>query len=214
MRLARERELMGGRLAGDVELRVAGERAVLTGTDDGRDVDPDEVGLGAGLAEALHEWARVAAAVRRGRNGAGGEVVSNRGRQLAGRLAAALGTPVRYLDPVTDRALVVPPPMRAAPMRAAPARAAATATTPWGTGLTVAAFFAVVAVVAIVALARTLAQETAGWVAVVATTVVAAGLAPSLWLGRSVPVVRWIVLGVAIGAGLSWTGVLLTMLFG
>lgn len=198
-------------MTSDVELRVRGERAVLTGltgTDEGREADPHDVALGAGLADALQEWARVAAAVSRSGNGAGGEVVSRRGKQLAGRVAAALGVPVRYLDPVTELALVVPP------RRGGSARAADTGPTPWGTGLTVAAFFAVVAVAAMLALARALAQETAGWVAVVATTVVTAGLAPSLWLGRSVPVVRWIVLGVATGVGLSWTGVLLTMLTG
>lgn len=192
-------------MATEVELLVRGERAVLTGTDDGREADPHHVALGADLAEALHEWAQVAAAVRRSGNGAGGEVVSRRGKQLAGRVAAALGVPVSYLDPVTGRALRVPPPRR----RAAPAPERGEESTPWGTGLTVAAFFAVVAVVAIVALARALAQETAGWVAVAATTVVSAGLAPSLWLARSVPIVRWIALGIATGVGLSWVGVLL-----
>nr|WP_167175453.1 DUF2537 domain-containing protein [Saccharomonospora amisosensis] len=190
-----------------MELRVRGERAVLTGTGGGREADPHQVALGAGLAEALHEWAHVAAAVRRSGNGAGGEVVSRRGRQLAGRVAAALGVPVSYLDPVTGRALRVLPPRRQPPV--APARG--DGSTPWGTGLTVAAFFAVLAVVAILALARALAHETAGWVAVAATAVVSAGLAPSLWLARSVPIVRWIALGVATGVGLSWAGVLLTV---
>ncbi len=45
-----------------------------------------------------------------------------------------------------------------------------------------------------------------------AAAVVTAGVAPSLWLGRRVPVVRWIVLGAASGVVLSWAGVLVIAL--
>ncbi len=58
------------------------------------------------------------------------------------------------------------------------------------------------------ALAQSLVSETTGWVAVLAAAVVTGGLAPSLWLGRTVPIVRWIVLGTVAGTALSWIGVL------
>ncbi|SFP46293.1 Protein of unknown function [Amycolatopsis arida] len=181
-----------------MELRVQGERAVLSGAvrSTGRRLDRE-------LVEALHEWARVAAAVRR--SGAGPDVeaaavVSRRGRQLAARVATALGQPVRYRDPVTDRPSTVPP--------AAGGTAGSPEPTPWATGLVVAGFAGVVVVVAVLALAHTLAASTSGWVAIVATAVVTAGMAPSLWLARGLPVVRWIVLGATAGVALSWIGVL------
>jgi hypothetical protein len=198
-----------------VELRVKGERAVLAGAH-GREADPRSVALDLDLADALHEWARVAAALRR----AGADVeaeaaamVSQRGRQLAGRVAASFGTPVHYLDPVTGQPLLVSPPRSRARSSVIVRRLlgpgqAGDDPTPWATGLTVAAFVAVVAVVAMLALATTLAAETAGWIAIVASFVVTAGLAPSLWLARRLPVLRWVVLGAATGVALSWIGVL------
>ncbi|MGW9309635.1 DUF2537 domain-containing protein [Saccharomonospora azurea] len=168
--------------------------------------------VGAELADALDEWARVCAALRRSGGGAGRAVVSRRGGQLARRVAAILDEPVRYRDPMTDATTLVHPPRSGAgPATAAVAwsrRSAAVDPTPWGTGLTVAAFIAAFVVVAMLALASALATETAGWVAVVAAAVVTGGLAPSLWLGRRVPVVRWVVLGAVAGTILSWFGVL------
>lgn len=197
-----------------MELRVKGERAVLAGAH-GREADPRSVALDLDLADALHEWARVVAALRRAGTDAETEaaaMVSQRGRQLAGRVAASFGTPVHYLDPVTERPLLVSPPRRRArrsvivrrllgPGQAGP--------TPWATGLTVAAFMAVVAVVAMLALATTLAAEAAGWIAIVASFVVTAGLTPSLWLARRLPILRWVVLGAATGLAASWIGVLI-----
>lgn len=169
--------------------------------------------VGADLAEALDEWARVCAAVRRNGGDAGRKVVSRRGRQLVSRVAAALDEPVRYRDPMTDETTLVSPPRAGAhPAAVAPERErGGTVVDPtlWATGLTVAGFVAVCVVVAMLALASTLASETTGWVAVVAAAVVTGGLAPSLWLGRRVPVVRWIVLGAVVGTALSWIGVLL-----
>ncbi|WP_026452873.1 DUF2537 domain-containing protein, partial [Saccharomonospora iraqiensis] len=75
--------------------------------------------------------------------------------------------------------------------------------------LTVSLFFAVVAFVTMVALARSLAAEAAGWVAVAAAALLTSGVTPSLWLGRRIAVVRWIVLGTAAGLALAWPGVLL-----
>ena len=80
--------------------------------------------------------------------------------------------------------------------------------TPWLTGLTVSAFIAAVVVVAMLALATTLARETSGWLALVASVVVTAGITPSLWLVRRTPILRWAAYGAAAGVVLAWAGVL------
>jgi hypothetical protein len=41
---------------------------------------------------------------------------------------------------------------------------------------------------------------------------VAAGMSPSIWLGRSTPVWRWIAHGTAAGIILTWLGLLLSLL--
>ncbi|GHF43712.1 hypothetical protein FHX82_001955 [Amycolatopsis bartoniae] len=202
-----------------MELRVRGERAVLKGHGEAytREIDPHSLALGAELADALHEWARVASAVRRaldaGEPGEAAPVVSHRGRQLAARVATVMGTPVHYIDPVTDELAVVPPTpvTQAEPSLAQRLFGGAEVghePTPWGTGLVVAGFVAAVVITAMVALASALAAETAGWVVVLASVVVTAGLAPSLWLARRLPIVRWIALGAAAGCVLAWFGVL------
>ncbi|WP_019811889.1 DUF2537 domain-containing protein, partial [Saccharomonospora halophila] len=56
---------------------------------------------------------------------------------------------------------------------------------------------------------RALAAETAAWVVVAAAALLTSGVTPSLWLGRRIAVVRWIVLGTAVGLALAWPGVLL-----
>ncbi|KAA9150574.1 DUF2537 domain-containing protein [Amycolatopsis acidicola] len=202
-----------------MELRVRGERAVLKGHGDAytREIDPHTLALGVELADALHEWARVAAAVRRSaENGEPGEaagVVSRRGHQLAARVATVMGTPVHYVDPVTEEESVVAP---LPPEPAAPTFASrlfgpvemGDEPTPWGTGLVVSAFVAIVVITAMLALAITLAAETAGWLVLLASAVVTAGLAPSLWLARRLPIVRWIALGAAAGCVLAWFGIL------
>ncbi|PRX50223.1 uncharacterized protein DUF2537 [Prauserella shujinwangii] len=199
-----------------VELGLRGERPVLAEPSGGRWADPRQLPLGEDLTDALYEWAKVAGAVRR----TGGEtpraeaaaVVSRRGRQLAGRVAAALGVRVSYRDPVTGRTVVVAPPER--PPRPSVGRRllgeepSRSTPTPWGTGLVVAAFIGAVVAIAMLALARTLAEETTGWLAFGATVVVTAGLAPSLWLARKLPIVRWVVLGAAGGLVFAWIGVL------
>ncbi|MCU1684884.1 MAG: hypothetical protein JWQ81_5623 [Amycolatopsis sp.] len=210
-----------------MELRIRGERAVLA-ADDGVDVqeaDPHSLAIGTELAEALHEWARVAAALRRAEPAASEDhsaeaaaVVSRRGHQLAVRVATVMGAPLVYRDPVTDLATLIEPPLRepsAAPSLVA--RLFGTSEhdnepTPWGTGLTVAAFVAAVLCVAMLALAGTLATETSGWLAVVASLIVTAGLAPSLWLARRLPIVRWAALGAAVGVVIAWVGVLIDVL--
>lgn len=202
-----------------MELRVRGERAVLKGHGEAytREIDPHSLALGAELADALHEWARVAAAVRRAaENGEPGEaapVVSRRGRQLAARVATIMGTPVHYVDPLTGNVMVVTPlpPEQVAPALARRVFGGAeigNEPTPWGTGLVIAGFVAAVVITAMLALANALAAGTAGWVVILASVVVTAGLAPSLWLARRLPIVRWIALGAAAGCVLAWFGVL------
>lgn len=223
-----------------MELRVKDRRAVLTGPSgtDAREVDPHTLAIDPELAESLHEWASVASTMHRtepiSKHGGGGErsgvergdapaagqeagatevesVVSQRGRQLAGRVATSMGRPVRYRDPVTGTASLVAPQPAA---MASPARrwfgssSSAEESTPWGTGLVVAAFVAAVVLVALLALATALTAEAAGWVALGATVVVSGGLLPSLWLARRVPVIRWVALGAVAGMVLSWVGVL------
>jgi hypothetical protein len=214
-----------------VELRIRGERAVLAGPGGpgAREVDPHDLAIGAELADALHEWARVASAVRRAGDDeeAGGEqeataVVSQRGRQLATRVAAVMGTTVHYLDPVTQTEVRITPPNQPPP-EAGPTAPTLTERlfgvpdpegepTPWFTGLTVAGFAAAVVVIAMLALAGTLARETSGWLALLASVVVTGGLAPSLWLARKMPILRWAALGAAAGMLVSWVGVLVESL--
>ncbi|GAB3393870.1 DUF2537 domain-containing protein [Amycolatopsis echigonensis] len=195
-----------------MELRIRGEQAVLAGPggEHAREVDPRRLAIGADLAQALHEWARVASAVARSDSGVdvAGSVVSQRGRQLAARLAAVMGTQVRFVDPVTGVETVVEPPRR--PDQPARARTPQEPT-PWCTGLTVSAFAAAVVIVAMLALAGTLARETSTWLALIASLVVTGGVAPSLWLGRKVPILRWAVYGAGGGLVLAWIGVLATV---
>ncbi|MBK1785408.1 DUF2537 domain-containing protein [Prauserella cavernicola] len=206
----------------EVELRLCGERAVLAASENGQEADPRSLALDSELADALHEWARVAAALRRTDSGEGADVVARRGRQLAGRVAESLGLSVSFWDPATERTLVVTPPPRPQSSQGPPSASRATRLmgsrpsvderTPWATGLIVALFMAVFVIVAMLALVNTLATETSAWVAVAAAVVVSAGLAPSLWLARRLPILRWVVLGVAAGVVLSWIGVLVVVL--
>lgn len=84
--------------------------------------------------------------------------------------------------------------------------------TPWGTGLTVAAFVAVVIAAAIVVLS--LGMNRVNPVVSVGLNLVAVGgLAPTLWDWRRRPVRRWLVLGVAVGVGVGWI-VMLALLLG
>jgi hypothetical protein len=193
-----------------VELRASGERAVLAGHDGTaeHEVDPGTLPLGGELTAALNQWAQVVTAVLRIERDeervTAGSVVANRGRQLAGRVAAALGVPVDYRDPLTGELSVMDPPV--APVVERPAEP-----TPWATGLLVAAFSAIVVLVAVVSLAGTL-RETSPLLALGANVVVTAGLLPSVWLARAVPTWRWVALGVAIGIALSWFGLAFILL--
>jgi hypothetical protein len=75
--------------------------------------------------------------------------------------------------------------------------------TPWGTGLTVAAFTAVVTGAAIVVLSLGLSRV--HFLLVIGLNLVAVGgLAPTVWGWRQRPVVRWFVLGSGIGVAVAW----------
>ena len=75
--------------------------------------------------------------------------------------------------------------------------------TPWGTGLTVAAFVAAVTAAAVVVLSLGVARVHP-LLAVGLNAVAVGGLAPTLWGWRSVPVLRWFVLGGGVGVSGAW----------
>ena len=83
--------------------------------------------------------------------------------------------------------------------------------TPWATGLTVTALTAVIVGIALLSLSLGLA--TVGiWPVVLANLLVAAGLAPALWLARATPIWRWVAYGAATGIPLTWLALLLSLL--
>jgi hypothetical protein len=79
--------------------------------------------------------------------------------------------------------------------------------TPWGTGLTVAAFVAAVTAAAIVVLSLGVARVHP-LLAVGLNVVAVGGLAPTLWGWRGVAVLRWFVLGGGIGVVVAWLALL------
>ena len=79
--------------------------------------------------------------------------------------------------------------------------------TPWGTGLTVAAFVAAVTAAAIVVLSLGVSRVHP-LLAVGLNAVAVGGLAPTLWGWRGVPVLRWFVLGGGIGVAVAWLALL------
>ncbi len=83
--------------------------------------------------------------------------------------------------------------------------------TPWATGLTVSAVAAAVVAIALLRLSQGLASNGAG-VVVLANVLVAAGLTPSLWLGRATPIWRWVAYGTAAGIVATWIALLLSLL--
>jgi hypothetical protein len=79
--------------------------------------------------------------------------------------------------------------------------------TPWGTGLTVAAFVAAVTAAAVVVLSLGVARVHP-LLAVGLNAVAVGGLAPTLWGWRTVPVLRWFVLGGGVGVAWAWLALL------
>lgn len=85
--------------------------------------------------------------------------------------------------------------------------------TPWATGLTVAAFVAAVTAVAVVVLSLGLVRVHP-LLAVGLNIVAAGGLAPTLWGWRRTPVLRWFVLGAGIGVAGAWLALLTLAIVG
>jgi hypothetical protein len=83
--------------------------------------------------------------------------------------------------------------------------------TPWATGLTVSVVAAAISVIVLLSLSQELVPNGTG-VVVLANLLVAAGLAPSIWLGRATPIWRWVAYGTAIGIVLTWIALLLSLL--
>lgn len=78
-----------------------------------------------------------------------------------------------------------------------------TQTTPWATGLTVAAFVAAVTGTAIAVLSLGLIRVHPA-VAVALNLIAAGGLAPTVWGWRRTPVLRWLALGAGLGVVGAW----------
>jgi hypothetical protein len=182
-----------------LELHARAGRAVLIG--DGHPPrDPSDLQLPSGLVVALHEWARIVEALHR--TGDSDQerdaMASRRGRLLAARVASSTGVPVGYLDPMGGEMEVLLPGQHPEP-------------TPWATGLAVSAATAVLVGVALLALSEGLASIRP-WAVVLGNLVVAAGLAPSMWLARATPTWRWVAYGTAGGILLTWIILLLSLL--
>ena len=178
-----------------------GGRAVL------QERDVGDVALTDDLRAALREWVTVAETVRRSGDAHELDLLSRRGRQLAVRVADALGRPVEFVDPVSGvvESINVDTPTRPVLGPEPPGP------TPWGTGLAVAAFFAVLVAVADIVLARAFAGAF-GLLWIPANLLVTAGTVPSLWMAREVPFWRWPALGAAVGLAASWVVLLLALL--
>ena len=79
--------------------------------------------------------------------------------------------------------------------------------TPWGTGLAVAAFVAIVTAGAVVVLSMGLIRVHP-LLAVGLNMVAVGGLAPTVWGWRHRPVWRWFVLGSGVGVAAGWLALL------
>ncbi len=78
--------------------------------------------------------------------------------------------------------------------------------TPWGPGITLAAFAAAIVSLAIYVITAGLIDQPI--LAIVANVVIAGGLSPALYMARTLPVLRWVSLGGAIGSILAWIAVI------
>ncbi|MDH6243057.1 DUF2537 domain-containing protein [Mycobacterium sp. OTB74] len=79
--------------------------------------------------------------------------------------------------------------------------------TPWGTGLTVAAFVAAFTAVAIVVLSLGLIRVHP-LLAITLNLIAVGGLAPTVWGWRARPVWRWYALGCGVGVAIGWLATL------
>jgi len=159
------------------------------------------------LRSALREWVMVAETVRRSGDAHELDLLRRRGRQLALRVSDVLGRPVEFVDPVSGEVesirVEAPPRPALAPEPPGPI--------PWGPGLAVAAFVAVLVTVADVVLAGAFASAF-GLLWIPANLLVTVGTAPSLWMAREVPFWRWPALGAGTGLLAAWIVMLLGLL--
>lgn len=168
---------------------------------------PDDPPLPADLQRALVEWAAFVASVQRTGGPVEQEMVRRRGRQLAARVAGVRGRSVAFEDPTSGAVEDVA--MR--PRRPSPLALEHAGPTPWATGLTISAFFAVLVGLGDVVLSRAFA-EAFGLVWLPANLLVTVGLTPSLWLLRDVPFWRWPAIGAAAGLAAAWVVLLVSLL--
>ncbi|WP_433871177.1 DUF2537 domain-containing protein [Saccharopolyspora sp. CA-218241] len=188
------------------ELHARAGRPVLV-RDTGREVDPARLPLPAPLITALHEWARVADTLSPGTAEPDtAELLAHRGRRLAARLSVETGREIDFRDPLSGRLDRVG--RRHAATRVAPLE---DLPTPWGPGLTSSAIIAVIAATTLVVVTRGLADVSV-LLGIGVNLAVVAGFAPSIWLGRNVPVWRWIAYGAAAGIGAAWLVLILSTL--
>lgn len=193
------------------ELRARSGRAVLARSAD-EEYDPGRLKLPGSLVSALHEWAGVAESLRAAESeSADAELVSSRGRHLATLLATETGGRVDYVDPLSGSVDHIGRSRSATAIQRGGVPIAPVAPTPWATGLTVSAIVAALVAVILVAVTQGLGDVSAV-LAVFVNLGVAAGFAPSIWLGRRVPVWRWVAYGMALGIVLSWAADLLSLL--
>ncbi len=210
-----------------MQLRARDGRALLAGRPVGQDggeteVDPHSLALGADLTDALHEWARVADAVyRNGQDGTSvaARLISRRGQHLAGQLAAVMGRPISYADPLTGEVAEIGVPDDVPAEQASVAswwakqgaskHQAHEEPPPWATGLTVSVVTAILLMIVVVTLSLALGQANR-WLPLIANIVIAVGLAPSVWLARHARVWRWVALGVVGGIVVAWVALLFT----
>ncbi|MFC7341270.1 DUF2537 domain-containing protein [Saccharopolyspora griseoalba] len=191
------------------ELRARSGRAVLVRSDH-REYDPARLKLPEDLVAALHEWAGVAGSLRHA-EAADSELVSRRGRHLATLLATETGGRVDYLDPRSGAVERIGRSRSATAIHRDGVPLAPVNPTPWGTGLTVSAIVAGLVAVILVAVTQGLG-DLSPVLAVLVNLGVAAGFAPSIWLGRNVPIWRWVACGTAVGIVVSWLADLLSLL--
>ncbi|MHA6802216.1 DUF2537 domain-containing protein [Salinifilum ghardaiensis] len=204
----------------------------------GREYDPSALPLSGSVVRALREWAEVVADLGGTAAGPGGPgrqdasatgaaaeremttgvatgepatdeaaaaVLTDRSRALAARVAAELGAEVDCADPLSGRVL------RAGPETSA--QQPAGEPVPWGPGLFVSLVLGAIVTVVLVVVSRGLADVSAA-LAVIVNLAVAAGFAPSVWVGSGVPTWRWVAWGTGGGVLAAWAALLLSLLGG
>lgn len=75
--------------------------------------------------------------------------------------------------------------------------------TPWFTGVAVSIFAAMLSIAAVGAFSQGLAHVNV-FLAVAVNVIAVAGLAPTVWRWRAVPIWRWVVYGAVAGIPLGW----------